>query len=155
MSDSTMPHAVPSDDDLVGMLAEALRRIEPMPEHVADGVRAALAWRDVDAELAELSFDSLMAASGARGDGADRQLTFRAGDVEIEVTVADGDPDGRLLGQLVPPGAFRVELMAGGGYAETVADDAGRFMFDGPFSGPACLVVHRADTQIRTDWVVL
>ena len=55
-----------------------------------------------------------------------RQLTFDADGATVEVELADG----RLVGQLLPPGPARVELQHGTEVSTTVADDLGRFALD-------------------------
>lgn len=150
------PVRAPSDDELVAMLGEALRRVEPVPAHVDEGARAAFSWRDVDTELAELAFDSLTASSGVRGEENNRQLTFRSPGVEIELMLT-GNGTNRLIGQLVPPQESQVELISGDDRYETTADRHGRFAFDGPLTGPARLIVHGdgGDAPVRTEWIVL
>lgn len=49
------------DDRLVAALTEALREAEVVPPRFVDVGRAAFAWHNVDAELAELTYDSLLA----------------------------------------------------------------------------------------------
>lgn len=150
----------PSDDRIAdaveAALSAALARVDPVPPHVADGARAAFTWRTLDAELAELSFDSLASTGGVRSTDANRQLTFRADDLEIEVMLT-GNGTSRLIGQLVPPQQGRVELMTAGQRYEALADHAGRFDFDGALGGPTRLVVHGEGpaSPVLTDWVIL
>jgi hypothetical protein len=91
-------------DELLGRLGEALLAADPVPERVLAGARAAFTWRTIDAELAELVFDSATEPTGVRGGVEDtaRQVTFQAPGVEIEVMVID-DGSRRIVGQLVPP----------------------------------------------------
>ena len=120
----------PTDDDaLLADLGELLRsRNEPPPELVEAG-KALYTWRTVDAELAELSFDSLVdAGSTTRAGDGPRLLVFAAGEHTVDVEVLD-DPTGRrLIGQLSPPGPAEVRLRTGAEVADTTADDLGRFM---------------------------
>ncbi len=107
------------------------------PSSVA-AARAALTWRTIDDELAELTFDSqvdgLVGVRSAATATDPRQLSFEAGTAAVEIELADG----RLVGQLVPPGPARVELHHGAGVEATRADDLGRFSFDvGVFALPA------------------
>ncbi len=89
------------DDEIMALLAEALERADPVPAHVMDNARAAFTWRTIDAELAELVFDSALHASGVRSEEANRQVTFRSSNVEIEIMILE-DRGRRLVGQLVP-----------------------------------------------------
>ena len=90
------------DDELVARLAEALPKADPVPAAVTEFAKAAFGWRTIDAELAELVFDSAVdELVGVRSEDDTRQVTFRAPGVEIEVAVmADGVR--RIVGQLVP-----------------------------------------------------
>jgi hypothetical protein len=148
-----------SDDEMLDLLALvglALRAAEPVPEHVLVGARAACTWRTIDAELAELVFDSALETTGVRGEDTARQLTFRAPGVEIEVMVVDGTTR-RIVGQLIPPSELIVQLTTGDQVAEQNSDRMGRFAFDDVEPGPIRLTVLDADgTQtIATEWVLL
>ena len=98
-----------TDDELQELLGRALRAAEPVPDKVIDGARAPWTWRTIDEELAELVFDSATELTGVRSEDTARQLTFRAPGVEIEVMVVD-DGARRIVGQLIPPGEFTVQL---------------------------------------------
>lgn len=118
------------DDELFDELREAVVAADPVPERVIDGARLAYGWRRIDAELAELLRDSNLEAeplAGVRGAAAVRSLTFRVGDLTIEVDVAP-DGDARSVnGQLVPPQAATVLLRHASGDWEAEVDDLGRF----------------------------
>jgi hypothetical protein len=153
----------PSGDDDAALLAELgalVDRAVPVPVDLVDAARATLTWRTVDEELAELTFDSLVdglvgvrAASTAT---TPRQLSFEAGAAAVEVEVADG----RLVGQLVPPGPAGVELHHATGSTTTRADDLGRFSFDvrvlavpgGGTPGPWRLRVDGDTFRLVTAW---
>ncbi len=144
------------DDELLDLLREALGRADPVPEHVRDAAIGAHAWHDIDAELAQIVYDS--AREGlvdVRSDTGARQITFRAPGVEIEVMV-DGDAR-QVVGQLVPPEEARIDLTAGDRVAETRSDSLGRFRFDGIEPGPIRLSV-LGDTNegvVHTEWIVM
>ena len=89
------------DDELLELVGRALRAVEPVPEHVITGALAAWTWRTIDAELAELVFDSAAELTGVRSEDTARQVTFQAPGVEIEVMVID-DAVRRIVGQLIP-----------------------------------------------------
>lgn len=143
------------DDALMVALGRALGPNPPAPPGVIADAVAAYTWRTIDAELAELAYDSASAVSGTRGPaGSAREVTFRSGDVEIEVLVAGG-ADAHLEGQLIPPVADTIEL-AGLHGAETAAvDEFGRFRFGEVPTGPVCLGLRRPDGWVRTTWMVL
>ena len=99
-----------ADDELTELIAHALDANDPVPERVLEGARAAFTWRTIDTELAELVFDSARELTGVRSEDTDRQVTFRAPGVEIEVMVVENGTR-RLIGQLVPPSETTVELV--------------------------------------------
>ncbi len=154
---SSAPGGVPdmTDDDLLATLGQALAAADPMPDHVAAGARAAFTWRTIDAELAELVFDSANELAGVRSEDVNRQVTFQAPGVEIEVMVID-DSTRRLVGQLIPPAEMDVELVAGDVVTSQRTDHLGRFTFDLAEPGPVRLVVLGADGEIlvQTEWVL-
>ena len=77
------------DDDLEIRLSRALDASDPIPEHVLEAARAAIGWRTIDAELAELLHEDSKELAGVRGgDAGPRHLTFAAGDVELELMLA-------------------------------------------------------------------
>ncbi|MEW9550828.1 hypothetical protein [Nonomuraea sp. NPDC050783] len=117
------------DERLLAALREAARAASAVPDELVEAGRAAFAWRETDAELAALVYDSAYesayesaydAAYDAAGDGglvavtrgAARVLIFDAGgERTIEAEVA---PDA-LVGQLLPPVAGTVERQTPGG----------------------------------------
>ncbi|MET0326995.1 MAG: hypothetical protein ABW219_17400, partial [Ilumatobacteraceae bacterium] len=60
------------DDELQAVLARALRTVDPVPDHVLAGARAAWTWRTIDEELAELVFDSAAELTGVRSEDTAR-----------------------------------------------------------------------------------
>lgn len=116
------------DDELLVALGQALASRRAVPAEFAEAGRQAFAWRDIDAEFAELIHDSLASAEGAltlRAEPASvRALTFTSSRLTIELEVVED----ALLGQVVPaqPVAITVEPIAGDG-AVIEADDIGCF----------------------------
>ena len=74
---------VSDDDRLLGELRRLVSRVDPVPDEVTAYAKAALGWRRIDAELAELLSDSVLEPDSlaiTRGDGSQaRRLTFRSG----------------------------------------------------------------------------
>lgn len=143
------------DDALLALLRPVVAAIAPTPTRVIADALAAYTWRTIDAELAELTFDSAVAATGTRGpDRAARELTFRAGVLEIELLLS-GRTGAELEGQMIPPVVDVIEL-ASLRSAETAAvDDLGRFRFGRLPAGPVCLRVRRPEGWVHTPWTVL
>jgi hypothetical protein len=145
---------LPEDDDaLAAELASVLRAHDPMPSSVVSAARGAFAWRTIDAELAVLAADSMLeAAAGVRGSG-DRQLTFEAGGVSLEVDVVEGGR--RVDGQVVPPQPGEVELEGPHTRSSAATDVQGQFSLS-VWNGPARLRFRpMAGPAVVTDWVTL
>ncbi len=121
----------PDDHVLLDELAALLHsRNEPPPE-VLTAAREIFTWRTVDAEIAALTYDSLLddAPVAVRAVEPPRILTFAVEALTIEVEM-DSSPLGRrLLGQLVPAQAAELELRSGDDIlAGGSADELGRFV---------------------------
>jgi hypothetical protein len=145
---------LPEDDDLLAAeLASVLRGRDPMPSSVATAARGAFAWRTIDADLAVLSVDSLLeATAGMRGSG-DRQLTFEAERLSLEVDVIDGGR--RVVGQVVPPQQGEVELEGPHTRSSATTDHLGQFTLS-VWNGPARIRFRSAaGSAVVTDWVTL
>nr|WP_234367574.1 hypothetical protein [Streptomyces pluripotens] len=136
-------------------MEEELRRAVTMLDPVPDGLRQlaldAYALYDLDAEIAELTFDSLVDAVPVRGvTDAPRMLTFRAGEVTVDVEVTG---DG-LMGQVLPPQTARIEVLGGPHAVRPLTTDAlGRFTGDTPSAGPFALRLRTGAEVIVTEWL--
>jgi hypothetical protein len=145
------------DEELMDELRNILRRTDPVPPEVTEFAQAALGWRRLDADLAELLADSALDADRlalARG-GDGRWLTFKADDLTIDVEIqADGDTR-TLLGQFAPPLAATVEVQSTDGtvVASSESDDLGRFRLTLEADGHVRLRVLREGTApVETSW---
>ena len=146
-----------SDDDLLELVGRALRAADPVPDRVLTGARAAWTWRTIDEELAELVFDSAAELTGVRSEDTARQLTFRSPGMEIEVMIVD-EASRRIVGQLVPPGTFTVQLLSSDDLVrDENTDRLGRFSFDAVAPGPVRLAVIDLDGTlvVSTEWTLL
>lgn len=118
-----------NEERLIEALSQALAATDPIPGHVVEAAREAIFWQTIDAELAELVFDSSTELLlSVRGADLVRQVTFRSPGVEIEVMVTD-EGNRRVVGQLVPPQVALVELRFGKHVLTTSTDSLGRFTF--------------------------
>ncbi|MGW9497205.1 hypothetical protein ACWG5P_22880 [Streptomyces prasinus] len=143
------------DDDLAaGLLEEELRQaaaaLDPLPPALLQIAVDAYVLHRLDAEVAELTFDSLVDAVPVRGtEDPPRMLTFSAGEVTVDVEVtAHG-----LMGQLMPPQPARIEVLGGPRPGPSLtADDMGRFTAAPP-SGPFALRLRTAGDVIETEWL--
>ncbi|MCE6998447.1 hypothetical protein LZG04_27135 [Saccharothrix sp. S26] len=118
--------------------------LDPPPADLDTRSRFALRLADVDIEVARL-YEDVLAGAGARSAEPVRTLTFESADVTIMLTVAERAGELRVEGWLAPPGPLRVELRTDdpAGTRHVVADDGGRFVFDGVTRGLAQLAVPR------------
>ena len=154
-TDEQASRSMITDDDLLDLLGRAIDAADPVPDRVLDGARAAFTWRTIDTELAELVFDSTQELAGVRAAEANRQVTFRAPGVEIEVMVIENGTR-RLVGQLVPPAVHTVQLVGADAVHSVESDRLGRFTFDVLEPGPVRLAVLAADGTrlVQTEWVL-
>ncbi len=145
-----------TDDEVLDALEHALAIIDPTPTHVLEQARAALAWHGIDAELAELVFDSDTASlSGVRGGEAARQITFHAPGLEIEVEVVS-ERARTVLGQLVPAQDAHVELRNTEQVLRTTTDVLGRFTFENVAPGAVKLTVETGDgARVQTEGLTI
>lgn len=158
------------DDDVVleQQLRRAVERYDPVPPPLARAAVDAFTWRTIDAELAELVFDSLATSAPVRGTGETRLLTFETETMTIEVEVSGaagptatagtaitGDAR-RVSGRLIPAQQADVELRAGDHQAIGTADQLGRFSLTAAGSGPFRLRCRPEGgaSPVVTEWVV-
>jgi hypothetical protein len=104
-----------ADDILAAELREALAVRAAVPREFIAIARSAYAWHHIDAELAQLIYDSEddteLSASLRSESATIRALTFASAPFSIEVEVTDD----ALYGQLVPPqpGTMEIQTLAG------------------------------------------
>lgn len=138
------------------------RYVDPVPVDAVRVAKESHVWRTIDAELADLVYDSLVdqdEPAPTRGAGEPRLLTFRAGELTIEIEAVGDGATCDLFGQIVPAGPRRVRLHHPGGLVELAVDDLGRFGHRGVPSGPARVQFRvpgeASDVVIVTQWVPL
>jgi hypothetical protein len=158
------------DEELLAALREALRgqpaqptpspqdpqAAQAVPPEFIQAGKAAYTWRTIDAELAELTYDSAqesLAAAGRRAEDAVRTLTFSSAHLTIELE-ATGDA---ILGQLVPVQAGLIEIQSvpekG---AQTDVDTMGCFTIQPIPAGPFRLRCRSdAGVVVLTEWLSL
>jgi hypothetical protein len=147
------------DDELEEELRRLAARVDPVPPELLRAAAGAFTWRDIDAELAELVFDSLLDADEAalvRGSPDRRLVSFAAGGLTIDVEVTATGPDRTVMGQIVPPRRGQVDLRRPGETVTVDADELGRFR-SGPLPpGPLSLRWRTDDgAPVVTDWLAL
>ncbi len=157
----------PPDPDarLMNDLRSIFERIDAVPPDVTEFAKAALGWRRLDADLAELLADSALetesAALSRSGSGSGRWLTFRAALLTIDVEVVTDGAARTLLGQLAPPSpAATVEVQGSDGSlaASVEVDSLGRFRLGLEAGGRVRLRVLQLDppsAPVETSWFSL
>jgi hypothetical protein len=145
------------DDELLTALRQAVRSREAVPADFVDAAKGAFAWRNIDAELAELTYDSETSVEHAlsmRAEAASiRALTFTSARLTIELEIV-GDS---LLGQVVPAQSAAITVRPKTGAAAIFdADDIGRFSIQPKPAGMFRLHC-RTTTGIEalTGWITL
>ncbi len=146
-----------ADDRLFEELKAALEAADPIPDDVIAAAKAGFTWRTVDAELAELAFDSaLEGVAGVRGPATERRLTFRTPHVQIELTVHTAGELRHVVGQLVPAQTASVELRVEAARHQVDVDASGSFEFEDVPSGPVSVRCVLGDgTTITTEWTAV
>jgi hypothetical protein len=152
-------HDVPDDARLEEELRELAARLDPVPERLVQAALGAYAWRTIDAELAELAFDSLADQDEAlvRGQQQERLLSFRAAGLTIEIEVTAAGPARRLIGLLMPPQRAEVEIRHLDEVVTVATDGFGRFVADRMPAGPVSLRFGPSPGEGRpavvTEWI--
>jgi hypothetical protein len=157
--------AGPDEIVLEAELRALAARLEPVPDRLVQAAVDAYAWRTLDADLAELVFDSLddQEAALVRGGQGERLLSFQASTLTIEIEVTATGSARRLIGQLVPPQRADVEIRHQDDVLMIATDELGRFIADslpaGPVSlrcgpaGGAAQAAGQVQSPVVTDWV--
>lgn len=147
--------------DLENELRRVVAQIDSVPPPLLDAAVGAFAWRTIDADLAELVFDSLVDHDDAalvRSSGQGRMLSFRARTLTIDVEVTSAGQSRMLVGQLVPPQSADVDIRQGGSLITIEADELGRFSAGPLHAGPIslrCRVGSETQPWVATDWVTI
>jgi hypothetical protein len=132
------------DDRLLVALGQALRAREAVPSWFVETGRNAFAWHNIDAELAQLTYDSnedRLQATVMRSETASiRALTFTSAHLSVELEVTGNS----LLGQLFPTREGELEIHTRAGEISTTdVDEIGCFSIDPIPESPFRLRCHR------------
>jgi hypothetical protein len=145
------------DDRLLVALGQALRAREAVPSWFVETGRNAFAWHNIDAELAQLTYDSnedRLQATVMRSETASiRALTFTSAHLSVELEVTGNS----LLGQLFPTREGELEIHTRAGeISMTDVDEIGCFSIDPIPESPFRLRCHTADgTNVLTGWITI
>lgn len=144
------------DEKLLAKLREGLGESDAVPSDVTAFAKAAFTWRTIDAELAELDYDSIDEdlPAGVRSSATARMISFQAGQWMLDVEYDEAM--GRLLGHVSPQATYTIELHSAGALFTVESDELGRFEADGVSPGPLSMIVRLTDgSVIKTQWVIL
>lgn len=144
------------DEELLTALREAIRAREAVPDEFIEMGKNAYAWHNIDAELAQLTYDSSAdrkLSTVMRSESASiRALTFTSAHLSIEVDVTAGS----LVGQIIPPGAGTLETHTKVGVTTMPIDEIGCFVVEPIPPSPFRLRCRTADgTDVLTGWIAL
>jgi len=109
--DQQQPDALAYVVDVLAALQQALRAQRAVPPEFIEAGKNAFAWHNIDAELAQLTYDSTLDSSlelSLRAEAASiRALTFTSAHLTIELEVAQDS----LLGQIIPaqPATIKIQ----------------------------------------------
>lgn len=150
-------------DALLVTLRAALAETEPVPAEVVAGAKGAYTWRTIDAELAELTFDSVLTGelAGTRGAVGTRTLSFDYGALAVELEVEGSGPTFQLAGQVAPrpPQSIEVHHVDDVEPLVAVPDRLGRFTVTGVRRGPIRLLLRFSPADgpamLLTEWVTI
>jgi hypothetical protein len=151
-----MTKPIDQEDEIMSRLRRGLDQSDPVPTDVTEFAKEALSWRTIDAELAQLSYDSTdeTTSTTVRSTASARIVGFETGEwmIDLEHDAATAE----LRGQIQPARRVEVELHVIGAVLVTEADELGRFSFEGVEAGPVALVIRiDGDEAVKTEWIVL
>jgi hypothetical protein len=148
--------ALRDDDKLLAALREALSASDAVPAWFVETGKNAYAWHNIDAELAQLTYDSFSdqrMATATRSETASiRALTFTSAKLSMELEVSEDS----LLGQIIPPRAGMLEIHTKTGVTTTSVDEIGCFAVEPKPDTSFRLRCRIADgTDVLTGWINL
>ena len=152
---------MPDDNELEQELRQAGQLLDPVPARLMADAVEMFSWRTIDAELAELAFDSAgtQAAASVRGAEPPRLLTFEAAELSIELELTGTAAERGITGRLIPAQRAGIEIRLGGQQLTATADVLGRFEVTAVGSGPISLRFRLegpdgpAARPIVTEWI--
>ncbi len=143
-------------EELLAALGETVKARQAVPEWFVETGKNAYAWHDIDADLAQLTHDSLVdreRVAVVRSEAASvRALTFTSARLSIELEVATNS----LLGQIIPPRAGTLEVHTTAGVTSSPVDEMGCFVVEPIPNSPfrlRCRMNNGAD--VLTGWITL
>ena len=144
------------DEQLLEALREAMQARQAVPAWFVTMGKNAYAWHNIDAELAQLTYDSQADTEQlafVRSETAlIRSLTFTSAHLSLELEVGEES----LLGQVIPPQAGTVETYTKAGLTTSPVDESGFFAVEPIPASPFRLRFHTAGgADVVTGWITL
>ena len=144
------------DEELLAALGEAMRARRAVPEWFVETGKTAYAWHNIDAELAQLTYDSSRdedAVASVRSEAASiRALTFTSARLSVELEVTANS----LLGQIIPPRSGTLEVHTTAGVTSWPVDEIGCFTVTPIPASPFRLRCRTEDgADVLTGWITL
>lgn len=139
----------------------AVSHVDPVPPNVLEAARAAFCWRSVDAELAELIYDSSeqsLALASVRGGSSLRLLTFESDEVSLDLQVVAEGERRTIIGELGPEQPAEIQVLHADGMTRVHTDERGRFRVDRIVTGAVslrCRLLADADRIVTTNWLTV
>jgi hypothetical protein len=139
-------------DDLLLRVGDAFEHdLDPVPPSLLDAAFTAFSWRNADAELAELLFDSASdELVGVRGTSTERR-SFRYGANSAVVRVHLTSTS--LIVMIEPPLSVLCRVVTAEGSIEERTDDLGELVVDAPVL-PVRIEVDLPSGEIVTPWII-
>jgi hypothetical protein len=145
------------DEVLITALRRAVHARQAVPADFVAAAKNAFTWHNIDAELAQLTYDSSREAEPVRGTRSEaasiRSLTFTSAHMTIELEVSQDS----LIGQIVPPQPGTIKIQhRDSPETEVTADEIGCFSIHPIPSGPFRLHCRTAaGLDAFTGWIPL
>ncbi|MGI9596143.1 MAG: hypothetical protein ACR2QK_08285 [Acidimicrobiales bacterium] len=146
------------DQQTLNLLETALASL-PLPDHpsserapdsVLDGAMWIHDWINMDADLAELTFDSASSPlTSVRSAGSLRQLTFISGESEIQLEIEPQERSVTVSGTIAPVVSGRLQLVVGGQVYRGEIDSLGTFIVEGVRAGTVLAFMEIDGSNVR------
>jgi hypothetical protein len=149
------------DDANRQALRQLLAGLDPVPSDVVAAAKASFTWLTIDAELAALSYDSLLSDElvGTRGISDTRSASFEYDSTSIEIEIEQIGGQRRVVGQIAPhrPTSLEVHRADDNRPVTVTTDDRGRFSVANLAPGQVRLFVQFAPghgpSRLLTEWM--
>jgi len=144
------------DEQLLEALREAMRARQAVPSWFVATGKNAYAWHNIDAELAQLTYDSQAdeeRLAFVRSETASiRALAFTSAHLSLELEVGNDT----LFVQVMPPQAGILETHTKAGLTTSPTDESGYFAVEPIPDSPFRLRFHTTGgTDVVTGWITL